>query len=165
MDSSLPSPRRRSRAGTPDAQFDLAIMLKSLHHVPLDHLDAALAEVRRVLVPGGHLYVSEPVYAGEFNEVVRLFHDEGVVRAAAYRAIRHAAATGVLTLVGEHVFDTALAFRDYDDFVDRTVRVTHSDIRLPDDVANEVRERFERHMTPSGARFVRQMRVNVLRKT
>ncbi|HET9025287.1 MAG TPA: class I SAM-dependent methyltransferase [Burkholderiaceae bacterium] len=148
----------------PDAQFDLAIMLKSLHHVPLDVLDRALREVRRVLVAGGHLYVSEPVYAGDFNEVVRLFHDEGVVRAAAYRAIRHAVATGVLKSVGEHMFETEVSFRDYDEFVDRIVRVTHSDIRLPDAIAGEVRARFERHMTPAGARFVRQLRVNVLQK-
>lgn len=148
----------------PDGQFDLALMLKSLHHVPLERLDDAMREIRRVLVPGGYLYVSEPVYGGEFNEITRLFHDEGVVRAAAYRAIKHAEATGVLKHVGEHVFDTALAFRDFDDFVDRIVRVTHSDIRLPDAVAAEVRARFERKMTPAGARFVRQMRINVLRK-
>lgn len=148
-----------------DAQFDLALMLKSLHHVPLDRLDAALREIRRVLVPGGHLYVSEPVYAGEFNELTRLFHDEGVARAAAYRALQHAEAAGVLEHVGEHVFDTALAFRDYDDFVDRMVRVTHSEIELPEAVAEQVRARFERHLTPNGARFVRQMRINVLRKS
>jgi hypothetical protein len=97
--------------------------------------------------------------------MVRLFHDEGVVRAAAYRAITHAAATGVLKNVGEHVFNTELAFRDFDDFLDRVVRVTHSDVRLPDTIADEVRARFERHMTPAGARFLRQMRVNVLQKT
>jgi ubiquinone/menaquinone biosynthesis C-methylase UbiE len=148
----------------PDAQFDLALMLKSLHHVPLERLDAALQEIRRVLVPGGWLYVSEPVYGGEFNEVVRLFHDESAVRAAAYHAIMKAAATGVLKHVGEHVFDTPLAFRDYEDFVDRMVRVTHSDIRLPDAIAGQVRERFDRSMTADGARFVRQMRINVLQK-
>ncbi len=148
----------------PDASFDLAIMLKSLHHVPLDQLDRAMSEIRRVLVPGGHLYVSEPVYAGEFNEIVRLFHDEGVVRAAAYRAIRNAIDTGVLEDDGEHVFDTPLLFKNFEDFENKLIRVTHSDIRLPDSVADDVRARFERHMTPDGARFVRQMRINVLRK-
>lgn len=148
----------------PDAQFDLAIMLKSLHHVPMEHLDHAMTEIRRVLVPGGYLYVSEPVYAGEFNDMVRLFYDEGVVRAAAYRAIQHAEQAGVLQHVGEHVFDTALAFKDYDDFVNKMVGVTHSNIELPEAVAHQVRERFERRMTPQGARFVRQMRINVLRK-
>jgi ubiquinone/menaquinone biosynthesis C-methylase UbiE len=148
----------------PDAQFDVALMLKSLHHVPLAQLDRALQEIRRVLVPGSHLYVSEPVYAGDFNEIVRLFHDEGTVRAAAYQAMMRAIRDHTFEDAGEHVFDTALAFKDFDDFVDRVVRVTHSDIVLPDNVAGEVRRRFERAMTPDGARFVRQMRINVLRK-
>lgn len=148
----------------PDSMFELVLMLKSLHHVPLEQMDAALKEVRRVLVPGGHLYVSEPVYAGEFNEVVRLFHDEGVVRAAAYQALQRAIAGGILAAVAERVFDAPLAFRDFADFEDKLIRVTHSDIRLSDAVADEVRARFERHMTPDGARFVRQMRVNVLRR-
>ena len=70
-----------------DASFDLALMLKSLHHVPLPLMATALAEAARVLRAGGHLYVSEPVYAGPFNEVTRLFNDEGRVRAAAQAAV------------------------------------------------------------------------------
>lgn len=46
----------------PDASCDVVIMLKALHHVPMPRLDRAFAEIRRVLVPGGHRYVSEPVY-------------------------------------------------------------------------------------------------------
>lgn len=42
-------------------------------------MDQALAEVARVLRPGGYLYVSEPVYAGPLNEIVCLYNDEGVV--------------------------------------------------------------------------------------
>ncbi len=57
-------------------------MLKSLHHVPVESMAQALVDAARVLRPGGHLYVSEPVYAGPLNEVVRLFNDEGKVRAA-----------------------------------------------------------------------------------
>ena len=37
----------------PSGAFDLVLMLKSLHHVPLAHLDRALDEVARVLRPGG----------------------------------------------------------------------------------------------------------------
>jgi ubiquinone/menaquinone biosynthesis C-methylase UbiE len=148
----------------PDASFELALMLKSLHHVPLDRMETALQEARRVLVPGGHLYVSEPVYAGAFNDIMRLFHDEGAVRAAAYRAIRTAIDSGVLAHVSEQIFETPLVFRDFADFEDRMIRVTHSAIRLPEAVADEVRTRFQRHMTPDGARFERPMRVNVLRR-
>mgnify|MGYP003735194541 CR=1 FL=1 len=71
-----------------DAAFDLALMLKSLHHVPIPLMRQALAEVARVLRNGGHLYVSEPVYAGPLNEIVRVFNDEGPVRLAAQQAVR-----------------------------------------------------------------------------
>lgn len=147
----------------PDNSCDVAVMLKSLHHVPMNLLDGALAEIARVLVPGGWLYVSEPVYAGEFNDIVKLFHDEGEVRAAAYAALQRAAASGLFRWEREVVFDTPLHFRDFDDFVDRIVRVTHSDIALAPEVADEVRQRFEHFQRPGGADFVRQMRVNILR--
>lgn len=147
-----------------DACCDIVLMLKSLHHVPMPLLSRALEEIRRVLVPGGHLYVSEPVFAGDFNEIVRLFHDEGEVRAAAYAALQRATAAGVLDPVTEIVFDAPLEFVDYDDFSDRIVRATHGDHHLEGATLAEVRRRFDRFMTPSGARFVREMRVNVCRR-
>src|SRR6202790_3981682 len=85
----------------PDRSYDVAMMLKSLHHVPLDRLDDALAEIRRVLRPGGYLYVSEPVYAGDFNDIVRLFHDEKLVREAAYAALVRAVDAGVFESMPE----------------------------------------------------------------
>ena len=147
-----------------DGCCEVVLMMKSLHHVPIPLLDQALREIRRVLVSGGHLYVSEPVYAGEFNEIVRLFHDEGEVRAAAQAALRRAAGDGVLAWLGATVFDMPLAFRDFADFHDRIVRVTHSSHDLDAATLAEVRRRFDRHMTPQGARFIREMRVDVLRR-
>jgi len=52
------------RIALADASCDLVVMMKSLHHVPGDLMDDAFAEIRRVLAPGGHLYISEPVYDG-----------------------------------------------------------------------------------------------------
>lgn len=144
--------------------FDIAMMFKSLHHVPLDRLDRALAEIERVLAPGGVLYVSEPVFAGEFNEIVRLFNDEEVVRKAAYDALLRAISTGLMRGVEEKRFDTPLAFRDFDDFFQRVVKATHSDRTLVGDQLVEVKQHFQRHATPQDVRFVRPMRVNVLRK-
>jgi SAM-dependent methyltransferase len=148
----------------PDASFDAALMLKSLHHVPVARLDAALDEIARVLVPGGLLYVSEPVYAGPFNEIMRLFHDEGAVRAAALAALGRADERGALRAVEEIPFEAPIAFRDFDDFVDRMVKVTYTDHALDPSVLAEVRRRFEAHLGPGGARFVRPMRVNLMRR-
>ena len=71
-----------------DSLFDIVMMFKSLHHVPVDKMDLALSEIVRVLKPGGLAWISEPVYAGEFNDILRLFHDEKQVREAAFAAIR-----------------------------------------------------------------------------
>ena len=117
-----------------------------------------------MLVPGGLLYVSEPVYAGEFNAIVKLFHDEGMVRAAAQSALRAAIAAGVFERAAEREFVAPLAFRDYDDFVERIVRATHTEHVLTEALAATVRARFEAHLGPSGAQFIRPMRVDLLRK-
>lgn len=148
----------------PDASADVVIMLKSLHHVPVDRLDRALREIRRVLRPGGWLYVSEPVYAGAFNELIRLFNDEGDVRLAAYAALQRAAQAGVLHWHGEQVFATPLAFRDFDDFSARVIHVTYLDHRLDAALEGEVRRRFDAHLGADGARFTRQLRINLLRR-
>lgn len=146
----------------PDASCDGVMMLKSLHHVPMPLMDQAMREIARILAPRGWLYVSEPVYAGEFNDLVKRFHDEGEVRAAAYDALLRATELGVLSWDTEVVFDTPLHFRDYDDFDRRIVQSTHPDQGLPEDLAREVREYFQRHVRGDGARFVRQMRINIL---
>jgi SAM-dependent methyltransferase len=148
-----------------DGDFDLAMMLKSLHHVPLDLLDAALAEVHRVLRPEGLLYVSEPVFAGALNEVMRLFHDEEAVRAAALAALHRAVASGAWELVAEQHFETPVHYRDFAEFERRLIAVTFVDHRLDAETLRAVRERFEPHLTVDGASFVRPMRVNLLKRT
>lgn len=144
--------------------FDLALMLKSLHHVPLDLLDQALAEVHRVLRPRGLLYVSEPVFAGALNEVMRLFHDEEVVRAAALRAVQKAVASGAWEQVDEVCFETPVHYRDFAEFEQRMIGVTFVEHRLDASTLAAVRARFDPHMTAAGADFVRPMRVNLLRR-
>jgi len=147
-----------------EASFDLALMLKSLHHVPLHLLDQALSEVARVLRPGGLLYVSEPVFAGALNEVMRLFHDEQVVRAAALAALHRAIASGAWEPVSETFFDVPVHYRDFAEFEQRMIGVTYQNHRLDAATLAAVRARFEPHMTHDGAHFVRPMRVNLLKK-
>lgn len=70
-----------------DNSQDLVIFRYSLHHVPAEIYPAVFEEVTRVLKPGGHLYIIEPVAAGSSHQVMSLFHDETEVRAAAQRAM------------------------------------------------------------------------------
>lgn len=147
-----------------DASVDGVAMMKSLHHVPVESLDAALAEIARVLKPGGWLYVSEPVFDGPYNDMVRLFHDEGRVRREAYGALGRAEQRGVLEQEREIHFASEVTYRDFADFEQRMIAVTHTEHRLSLGLLARVRERFETHMTPEGARFVRPMRVNLMRR-
>ncbi len=147
-----------------DASFDLALMLKSLHHVPTASLAHALHEAARVLRPGGHLYVSEPMYDCAFNEVIRLFNDEGVVRAAAQAAVDGALRTGTWAQAAERHFDMPVAFKDFADFEGRMMRPTFADHRIDDAKLALVRAAFEPHLGADGAHFLRPMHVRLLRR-
>lgn len=145
-----------------DAAFDIVLMFKSLHHVPVAQLDAAFAEIRRVLRPGGVAYISEPVYAGDFNEILRLFHDERVVREAAFAAERRAVETGMLSLVTQRFFLQPMHFADFAQFEEQVLKVTHTEHRLAAETLERVRAQFASHMTNDGATFRMPMRVDLL---
>lgn len=147
-----------------DATFDIVLLFKSLHHVPVDQMDHAIREIHRVLKPGGLAYVSEPVYAGDFNDILRLFHDEQVVREAAFAAVRRAVSAGALELVGQTFFATPAHFDDFAQFEEQVLQVTHTQHRLSPEVYEAVRVAFARHMTPHGADFQHPIRVDLLRK-
>lgn len=43
----------------PDASFDLVISSIAIHHIPHEHRAAAMAEMHRVLRPGGRLFIAD----------------------------------------------------------------------------------------------------------
>ena len=74
----------------PDASLDVAVMLRSLHHVPVAEHRASLRELRRVLRAGGELYVAEPLPEGEFFTLALPVDDETEVRAQAQATLARA---------------------------------------------------------------------------
>ena len=147
-----------------DESFDLVLMFKSLHHVPVQYMDAALSEIARVLKPGGLAWISEPVFAGELNEVFRLFHNEEIVREAAFAAICKAIDDGRLGLEKQLFFNTRSFFESFDQFDRRMIQVTHTSHRLAPELYRQVKEKFESYLTPEGATFLNPQRVDLLRK-
>ncbi|MCB2018212.1 MAG: class I SAM-dependent methyltransferase, partial [Hydrogenophaga sp.] len=112
----------------PDASFDGAMMLKSLHHVPLDGMDIAMAEVARVVKPGGWFYVSEPIFGGALNEIVRLYNDENTVRLAAQAALDRALTAGThWEKGGERRFTQPAHFKDWAEFEQRMLYPSFAD--------------------------------------
>src|SRR2546423_7121266 len=122
----------------PDGAFDIAMMVKSLHHVPTEFLDAALAEIRRVLRPGGLAYFAEPVFAGVYNEIIRLFHDEERVRAAAFSALQRAVEGRAYDLVAEEFFLAPVQYSSFADFDAKVLQATHTRHHLSDALLAQV---------------------------
>lgn len=147
-----------------DGTFDVVVMFKSLHHVPVAHMGRALDEIARVLRPGGRAWISEPVFDGALNEVMRLFHDEQAVREAAFAAIRSAVTRGTLALERQFFFHTRSHFADFAAFEARMIRVTHTQHTLSPELLAAVRERFSASLGSDGATFFSPQRVDLLRK-
>ena len=148
----------------PDASVDIVIMLKSLHHVPVELMDQGLKEIHRVLRPGGLAYISEPVYEGVFNEILRLFNDEEQVRQAAFDSLKAAVTRGDFALEQEIFFQSVSEFGSFAEFEDRILFPTHSDHKIDTRLHQQVREAFEPHLGPNGARFLNPHRVDLLEK-
>jgi ubiquinone/menaquinone biosynthesis C-methylase UbiE len=147
-----------------DETFDIVFMFKSLHHVPLELMEQALNEVHRVLRPGGLAYISEPVFHGDFNDILRLFHDEEAVREAAFNTIKNAADKNLFTLQEEVFFNVPLLFEDFDQFDRLIINVTHNDHQLSPELYQKVKDEFALKMQPDGAKFLMPIRVDLLRK-
>ena len=70
----------------PDASVDVAVLMRSLHHVP--DPNTAFPELRRVV--RDLVYIAEPLATGEFFELIKSVDDETEVRAKAQQAIADA---------------------------------------------------------------------------
>lgn len=144
---------------TSNDTFDVVFMFKSLHHVPVKLMSQALTEVRRVLKPNGIAYVSEPIFAGDFNNILSLFHDEQMVRKEAFLAVSNAVDTGVFALISETFFNSPLEFDNFADFETKVLKTTHTEHNLSDTIYKQVEELFAKQ---ESGKFTVPIRVDLL---
>ena len=147
-----------------DSAIDIVMMFKSLHHVPVEHLDEAFRQIHRVLTPGGHLYLSEPVFAGALNEMIRVFNDEEVVRKAAFEAACRAVQERLFEFCEEVFFLVPVHYQDFAEFSKAHFYATHSERNVSDAQRSAVERLFNAHLGPQGANLTQQIRVDLLRK-
>jgi SAM-dependent methyltransferase len=148
-----------------DGSVDVAVFMRSLHHVPPGDLILALREARRVLRPGGAVYVAEPLPAGDFFALTSLVEDELEVRQAAQNAIAQAAVVGLdrRTTVD---YDVRVCVLDLAGLRARIVSVDPERAEIFDARRTELAEAFASLGKPGegpGERcFVQPMRADVL---
>jgi len=148
-----------------DQRYDIVFMFKSLHHVPLDQMDQALLEIKRVLKPGGMAYISEPIYAGDFNDMMSIFHDEKTVREHAFAAVKRAVDNQQFTLKDEIFFNAERKFASFAQFEARIIGVTFVEHHLDEATLKRIKQKYDNSAKPDGsARYETPMRVDVLVK-
>jgi SAM-dependent methyltransferase len=145
------------------ASLDAVVFMRSLHHVPVELMGAALAEARRVLRPGGVVHVAEPLVEGSLFELLRRVDDETEVRTAAQAAVAGAPGFERAATVE---YDRRMRFADFAAL--RRVVVGVDPARAPefDAAADELAVTFAGLGEPDGegGRWLNQpMRVDVLR--
>jgi hypothetical protein len=95
---------------------------------------------------------------------MRLFHDEKVVRQAAFDAVERAVTAGQLELVEQIFFNAPGHYRDFEHFENRMLNVTHTEHQISDDLYQQVKAAFQQHMGDDGAHFMKPSRVDLLRR-
>ena len=157
---------RAERLPLDDASVDIAVLMRSLHHVPRADLDGALVEARRVIRAGGAVYVAEPLAEGNFFELTRLVDDETEVRGAAQEALARASNAG-LNRATTVDYDAPLTVAGLPGLRARVVAADPRRAIRFDELAAELTEVLERlgapGERPGERRFLHPMRADVLR--
>ncbi len=109
-----------------DNSVDIIFMFKSFHHIPKEHMNAALNDIKRVLKPNGLVYISEPLFKGEQNDLVAMFHDEEKVRIDAFEAIKKSVDNQTFKLFREIFFQTEMIYKDFEDFKNKQMNLTYN---------------------------------------
>jgi SAM-dependent methyltransferase len=105
-----------------DASVDVAVFMRTLHHVRPEDLLLALREARRVVRSDGAVYVAEPLPEGDYFTLTSVIEDELEVRAAAQAALERAAQAG-LDRVRSVEYDVRVCVAGLAGFRARTVAV------------------------------------------
>lgn len=149
----------------PSASMDGVFFFRSLHHVPIDMMDAALAEAARVLKPEtGFLCIVEPGMTGTHFQVMRPFHDETIVRTAAQAALARTASR-LFADEAHYRYMMTPRYQNFEAMVARVTGQTFNDISRDRVETDEVRALFEAGLTGAGDyAFDQPMLLNLYRR-
>ena len=142
---------------------DGVLFVRSLHHIPVPLMDAALREAHRVLQPSGFLMVIEPEIDSPFSQLMIPFHDETSVRRAAKNALARIALE-LFARTHECYYTTERRFANFGEFATEMVAATFRGVESDQVNTVRVREIFERGRSANGYIFTQRMRVNLFKR-
>ena len=129
-----------------DESIDGVFFAYSLHHVEAATYPQVFSQIFRVLKPGGFLYVIEPIDC-PLNQVMKLLHDEEIVRAAAQDYLMSIASqfaeTQIVEYHGYRQFESFEHFATNYSSKSFNPHYSEADVRHPD-----VQAAFHQHGQP-----------------
>jgi hypothetical protein len=134
----------------PDASVDVAVLMRSLHHVP--DPNSAFGELKRVV--RDLVYIAEPLPTGDLFELVKSVDDETEVRARAQRAIADAAGFERVSTIE---YDVTIPLATFEAFRDRMLAADPERAERFAELEADLRTRF----TPGD--YTVPMRADLLR--
>lgn len=144
-----------------DCSIDGVFFSYSLHHVPEEHMDGALAEAARVLKPEtGFLFVLEPMLEGRLEAVYRAYRDETEARVLAYEALGRSA-TPRFAEAREFRFREDVRYDDFASYVEEVVGISYENFPRENVDVPEVKALFEAGRSGDGYVFTQHNRVNL----
>ena len=155
---------RAERLPVASGSADGVLFFRSLHHVPVERMELALAEAARALKPdAGFLCVIEPGMDGTHFPIMRPFNDETRVRNAAQTALRNSARR-LFRALELFSYVQYPRYPDFEALVTRVTGHTYLDVRREHVETDEVRALFEAGRTEAGDyRFEQPMLLDLYR--
>lgn len=126
-----------------EASFDGVIFVNSLHHVPAEHMKAALAEAARVLAGNGRIVIIEPEIEGALSKVVAVVDDETQIRSEAQAAINEAICSGFLIETASQRYMRREKYASFDEFSQKISAVSPDRAALISRQADALKRAFE----------------------
>ena len=147
-----------------DNSVDIVFMFKSFHHIPINLMPKALKEIKRVLKNNGLVYISEPLFMGEQNRLISMFHNEERVRIEAFNAIKESVEKEEFKLFKEIFFYTPVTYKDFNEFKEKLMDVTFNDNQISKELEEKVKEEFNKISNNKEITFKKPFRVDILQK-
>lgn len=147
-----------------ESSVDIVFFFKSFHHIPKEFMQKALDEVKRVLKPNGLVYISEPLFLGEQNELVSIFHNEEQVRIDAFETIKKSVDNNQFKLFKEIFFNTEVSYKNFEDFEKKQMNQTYNENNITKEIKQKVKDRFEYYSKGEEITFLKPFRVDILQK-
>lgn len=147
-----------------DDSVDMIFMFKSFHHIPKNQMQNALKEIYRVLKPNALAYISEPLFVGEQNELISMFHDEEEVRKEAFNNIKKSVDNEEFKLFREIFFQTEIKYKDFEDFKKRQMNLSFNDNKISLELENKIKNKFNTFNNGTDVTFLKPFRVDILQK-